>query len=222
MTDEDAIKYLILCLRSEDTRPFSNFGYEVYLPQVMRHYARSVEGLESHGLENRIRDLSPYFYTAAWELCRRGILRPGVRWLMAQATDNGSAGNGYCITPYGRAWLDEPERDDFVPTEPERFGALLEPFKERFGPGFHERAQQAVRCYGAHCYLACCAMCGAAAESILLAIAIKKETEEEVLKKYSSAGGRGRIEKLVLGQAREQARERLRTEFRGFLVLLKY
>ncbi|MHA1939165.1 MAG: hypothetical protein ACW97O_13220 [Candidatus Thorarchaeota archaeon] len=218
MTDEDAIKYLIFCLRSEDTSPFSHYGYDVYVPQVMRAYAQSEEGLQSHELENRIRELSPHFFTAAWELCRIGILRPGVRRLFEQATDTGSAGSGYCITSYGRTWLDEPEHDDFIPTEPGRFGELLEPFKKRLGPGFHERAQQAVRCYGAHAHLACCAMCGAAAESILLAIAIKKETEEEVLKKYSSAGGRGRIEKLVLGQARE----RLRTEFRGFLVLLKY
>jgi hypothetical protein len=42
-------------------------------------------------------------------------------------------------------------------------------------------------------------MAGAAAESILLAVAIAKTGDEtKVLKDYESAGGRGRVTKLVL------------------------
>ncbi len=133
-------------------------------------------------------------------------------------TPEGSAGMGYSITQFGRTWLSEADRDDFVPTEPERFGRLLEPFRAKFGPGFHQRAQEAIRCYGAHAYLACCAMCGAAAESILLKVAAQLKDEAEVLKDYRSSGGRGRIENLIVGRATQH----LRREFFGFTPLLNY
>ena len=96
---------------------------------------------------------------------------------------------------------------------------MLLPFKDRFGPGFYTRAQEAIRCYGAHAYLASCAMCGAAAESILLATAIEKEgAENRVLSTYRTANGRTRVENIVIGQAREQ----LKREFLGLTGLLKY
>jgi len=64
----------------------------------------------------------------------------------SQSAEPGSAGSGYSVTPFGTQWLSESNADLFVPTEPERFGGLLDPFKNRFGPAFHERAQEAIRC----------------------------------------------------------------------------
>jgi hypothetical protein len=61
-------------------------------------------------------------------------------------------------------------------------------------------------------------MCGAAAESILLAAAIAKLGEEKTLKMYATASGRGRIQKSLLGQASEH----LQREFNNLSVLLKY
>jgi len=115
-------------------------------------------------------------------------------------------------------WLAEADRDDFVPTEPERFAQMLAPYRERFGPSFQERAQEAIRCYGAHAYLACCTMCGAAAEAILLATAIAKADEVTVLTQYNASGGRRRVENVILGQARQE----LRDEYVGYMTLLKY
>jgi hypothetical protein len=169
-------------------------------------------------IEGQIREPSSSFYAAGWNLCRRGILRPGISTYGEQATADGSSGNGYSITPFGQKWLDEAEFDDYVPTEPDRFAQMLEPFREQFGPEFYERAQEAVRCYGAHAYLACCAMCGAAAESVLLATAIAKQDESSVLAMYNTAKGRSRVESLLVGQAREP----IQREFRIFLTLLKY
>lgn len=164
MHDGDALNYLITWLRNPPRSEYSSYGYEMYIPNVIRSYVQSHEGLNphfDHAAQNRVYDLSPHFYAAAWELCRRGIIRPGVRKMGEQDTQDGSAGNGYSITPFGRTWLTESDRDDFVPTEPGRFAAMLKPFQSRLGPGFSERAQEAVRCYGAHAYLACCAMgCG--------------------------------------------------------------
>ena len=108
--------------------------------------------------------------------------------------------NGYTITPAGKKWLMEAGQYDYVPIEAGRFSKLLDSFSPRFGAGFQERSQEAIRCYGTNAYLGCSAMCGAAAESILLAVAIAKDGDQEKIEKaYLASGGRGRIEKLILG-----------------------
>ena len=77
----------------------------------------------------------------------------------------------------------------------------------------------AIRCYGANVYLACCAMCGAAAESILLAIAVAKEGDaDKVERLYLASSGRKKVENLVLGQQVKPIQE----EFLGYMSLLKY
>src|SRR2546429_8102017 len=165
MRQEDALLVIVNWLRNK--RPnfgesLSHYGYDLYLPTLIRllwhinHSTRPSQMEEAHLVD----ELFPVFADAAWELCRRGILRPGVHAHQAQAVPEG----GFSVTKFGGTWLEENQEDTFVPTEPERFAELLTPYRDRFGAGFHERAQQVVRCYGAHAYLACCAMCGAAAE----------------------------------------------------------
>lgn len=214
---EDAVRYIVSSLRSG--RGFPAYGYDVYVREVVRSFLRRERGIDKREVDRLQAEQSPPFLAAAWELSRRGILRPGIRRLGDQATDRGSSGVGYSITPFGRKWLQEATKDDYVPTEPERFAEMIAPYNERYGSGFAERAQEAVRCYGAHAYVACCAMCGAAAESILLAAAIAKEGDEEaVLQDYMSSGGRGRVQKRLLGQAKGW----VRSEFEGLITLLKY
>ena len=224
MNQEDALKFLIKCLRERVRMEYPNYGYDIYIPNIIRAYL-SVTGSKAQGFAAQSesyttgKELSPHFYAAAWDLARRGIIRPGVRIIGAQSTGEGSAGNGFSVTPFGERWLSEDSQDDFIPTEPGRFAAMLGPYRLRFGPGFYERAQEAVRCYGAHAYLACCSMCGAAAESVLLAAAVAREgNEEDLLKVYASANGRSRVESTLLGRVRDQ----LRREFQGLTVLLKY
>lgn len=219
MNEEEAIHYIIHFLRNPIATKYNSYGYDFYLPGIIQLYAEKHEGIVNDpDLHRRKIELSPFFYAAAWDLCRRGIIRPGIRAMGLQSTPDGSAGNGYSITPFGKVWLTESDRDDYIPTEPGRFSEMLKPFQDDFGPGFYERAQQAVRCYGAHAYLACCAMCGAAAESIFLAIAIKKKDEDEILRIYRSSNGRSKIENIIVGKARSQ----IQNEFRGFTILLKY
>ena len=217
MKQEDATNLLIQWLRKPSHGGWASYGYDVYLPALIRTYLRS-RGVQHDEEERKLSEMIPSFYAAAWDLCRRGILRPGVHSYGAQATNDGNAGNGYSITPFGQKWLEEGEKDDYVPTEPGRFAEMLEAFRDRFGPGFYERAQEAVRCYGAHAYLACCAMCGAASESILLATAIAKHGEAEVLKIYVAANGRSKVENMIVGQAKDY----IKREYRGYTSLLKY
>lgn len=213
-TQADATTLLVRWLRQPDHGDYGSYGYGVYLPALVRtHLAKQVQ---HQNQEVRLREMMPMLYAAAWDLCRRGILRPGVRAFDAQATADGASGNGYSITPFGTQWLAEADHDDFVPTEPERFAQMFAPYRDRFGPSFQERAQEAIRCYGAHAYLACCTMCGAAAEAILLATAIAKADEATVLSQYNASGGRRRVENAILGKVRDD----LRNEYVGYMTLL--
>lgn len=163
--------------------------------------------------------MSRRFYSAAWEVCRKGILWPSVKQYGAQSTADGSGGNGYSVTSLGRQWLSEADRNIFVPPEPGRFSEVMDPFASIFGVDFHERANEAIRCYGAHAYLACSVMCGAAAESILLHLAITKEGDEQgVLAKYRAASGRRTLENLLI----RRQREAIRQDFEVCFTLLKY
>jgi len=100
-----------------------------------------------------------------------------------------------------------------------RFGRLIERHVQRYGPAYKQRAEEAARCKQAGVNLACCVMCGAAAEAVLLAAATAKTGDNErVVRDYRSASGRRRIENMLLGQQPQELRDR----FHNLLDLLKY
>ena len=113
MNQEDATNLLVQWMRSPNHGDWSSYSYEIYLPSMIRSHLQS-QGIQHHKQEQQLREMIPHFYASAWDLCRRGILRPGVHSYMAQATDDGNAGNGYSITPFGKKWLSESNRDDYV------------------------------------------------------------------------------------------------------------
>ena len=219
-TLDDAIRFFIDCLVNPRRPKFSTFGYGVYLPEVVRRYALEVENRPDSGeIERHLEELSPVFYDAAWELCRRGILRPGLIRSGAQATMDGGSGDGYTVTFAGREWLAAADELALAVMEPGNLSRLIARFQDRLGDGYFQRAQEAVRCYFAQAHLACCAMSGAAAESIMLHVAIAKSgNEEEVLRTYRSANGRSRVENQIVGQALAP----LANQFRNLMDLLKY
>jgi hypothetical protein len=219
MTDDDAMSYLIQWLRQGRRPESTQYGYDVYIPNVIRDFlverGRSADEISS---SSELSSLSPYFLAAAWEIARRGIIRPGVRSIGEQAPSDGAVGAGFSITPFGHTWLSESDGDGYVPTEPGRFSRMIQPYSSRFGAEFQQRAQEAARCYGAHAHVACCAMCSAASESILISTAIARHGEEAVLAVYRSGRGRARVENMVIRQAPDD----LAREFRGFRTLLKH
>src|SRR5262249_47936678 len=139
--------------------------------------------------------------------------------LNLQATGEGSGGAGFTVTPSGRTWFAAASQADYVPVEPGRFARMLAERGAVFGSAFIERSQEAVRAYDGNAYLACCAMCGAAAESLILRLAVDKARDAStVVKEYASSGGRGRIEReLLRGQPPP-----VEAEFRRYSDLLKY
>jgi hypothetical protein len=112
-------------------------------------------------------------------------------------------GDGFSLTEFGRGWVQTAA--EHPPSDPSRFSEVLQPFIGRFGEGFAQRATEASRCYRTTNYLACCVMAGAAAESILLAVAIAKMAGDEgnVLKEYRGAHGRQKITDRITGGLRQ-------------------
>ena len=146
------------------------------------------------------------------------VPRPGVRRLGEQATPDGASGNGFCLTTLGRRWIEQGAAA-FVVAEHGRLGELFERLSARLGPGFLQRANEAIVCHAFGAYLACCAMCGAAAESILLSVAIARSGDEgTTLKTYKAANGRRSVTETIIGQSPRGIAE----PFRSATGLLSY
>jgi hypothetical protein len=81
---DDATAFIIDYIQSPRSADgYPSYGYEVYLPNVIAAHLTEVEPSTTHHFQlrnsPRARELSPAFYEAAWDLCRRGVLRPGVK-----------------------------------------------------------------------------------------------------------------------------------------------
>jgi hypothetical protein len=208
---DEAIARRLDLLRNDRAR---NYGYDLYARNGAEFAARQRYPHE-HYLEGPLRELSPIFYEAAWELCRRGIVRPGVRRSGEQAVEEG----GYSLTVAGRAALANLDTATILIAQPGSLAATFNGYRPLFGDGFHQRAMEAIKCRNAEAWLACCAMVGAAAESVLLTIAITKEGDEErVLRTYRGNRGRQAVLNMIVGQADAQRRNTL-TTFAGIVSL---
>jgi hypothetical protein len=210
---DDAIEHLVGYLRDEITKPQprtpvtapeNKYGCDLWLPIVVRNFWHRRDPTFTPG--NRFHQEAYYrpFYDAAWELCRIGVLRPGVIAPMGENTVGwGFQGDGFSLTEFGRGWVRTAAQHP--PSDPSRFSEVLQPFIGRFGDGFAQRAAEASRCHRTTNYLACCVMAGAAAESILLAVAIAKMAghEGKVLAEYRGPRGRKKITDRITGGLRQ-------------------
>ena len=200
-----AIAILVELLRKGQA---GNYGYDLYARRGAEEAARSQNPRDPGGRERITIELTPVFFDAAWELCRRGFVRPGVRRTQDQAVGDG----GYSLTVAGRAALAAMNPADFVLTQPGSLAATFEQYRNRFGEGFLQRSLEAIKCRDAEAWLACCAMVGAAAESVLLALAIAKTGDEErVIAIYRQARGRQRVLDLIIAGATAQRRNTMAT-----------
>jgi hypothetical protein len=177
----------------------STHGCDLWIPQLASAYWQKRISNFSYGdLED---ERFQVFYDAAWELCRIGVLRPGQFAPRGQAIGGGLfSGDGFSLTAFGQRWLKEASQRPVA--DPSRLAEVLQTFTPRFGDGYAQRATEAVRTYHTANYLAACVMCGAAAESILLALAIAKSGDEaKILAEYQSSGGRRKVTQRITGVA---------------------
>jgi hypothetical protein len=193
------------------------FGCDVWIPDVAIGYWGRLDTTLG-GDPSRLREehCQP-FYDAAWELCRIGVLRPGEAAPIGNSMSRGFHGDGYSITAFGRQWIQDANRRSLV--DPSRLSGVLRTFEDKFGVGYSQRAQEAVSTYRTGNYLAACVMAGAAAESILLSVAIaRKGDEAKVLSLYRTSGGRSRVTKnLTAGLS-----SRVASHFETALQVLSY
>jgi hypothetical protein len=215
MHSEDAMTILIQSLRNDPFRDRGDRGCDIHLPKIIGRMLRK-QGVEPE--LPRVIKSSGAFMDAAWELCRQGILRPGAsqhsRWASADAV----FGTGFSLTAFGRKWLGDLDPNQ-LPASPSHSAELLARYDDRFGAGYRERSQDAVLCYQAQAHVACCSMTGAAAESIFLALATHVIGDSaDALKQYRARGGRGRVEKRIVGTLPAP----LQRQFPRYTDLLKY
>jgi hypothetical protein len=211
MTDslhaDDAFDFLIKRLAFVPQHPAINDrpgGCNIGIFEIAADYWWGRNGTQTRNMAAP--KIDPYhkpFCDAAWRLCLMGVLRPGI---VSRSTNVVGGqwfdGDGYSLTAFGYEWVKDAEKR---PTpDPSRFGALLRQFDGRLGAGYSDRAAEAVRCHQTGAYLACCVMSGAAAESILLRLAIEKlGDEEKVLSIYRKASGRKHVTDALVGRASE-------------------
>jgi hypothetical protein len=215
MHTEDAVAFIVdFAVKPRAAAAYSGHGYDLYLPNVVAAYLAEIEKIPQHLVRDhpRVRELTPSFFDATWELCRRGILRPGV-------PNSGNADNrGFSVTQHGRSWITSGALLPIV-FDITRLGELFASLSDHLSQGFLRRANEAARCHAFGANLAACAMCGAAAESIVLAVAIAKSKDEAlILKTYAAAHGRKRtIDTVVQG-----ARPAIAGPFKAATDLLSY
>jgi len=209
---EDALNFLIDKLaKVPDTGPGQArarqeraHGSDIWIDRVSMDYWRS-QGQALDGMSQDEKE--PYsgpFYDAAWELSRRGVLRPAAAVPDGQESAHHIGqrvkaapffGDGYSLTAWGRGWVKSAAAERAImPSSPGRIIEVLHQFTPLFGQGYAQRAAEAVTDWQTGNYLSACVMAGAAAESILLAAAINKTRDEaSTLSEYLSSGGRRRI-----------------------------
>jgi hypothetical protein len=221
----EALAYLIPWLRKRvraypdgDWTSIEPYGFDLYYDLIKdKIFTSPVDPASQQVVKEKL-----FFMDAIWDLCTRGILRPGSSTyplrLGALNQAQYTSSREFVLTTYGLQWLEDTSTNDAMPMEYGRFSELLGKHDSRFGEAYRLRSQEAVRCYQAHTFFACCAMCGAAAESILLALAIAKLGEKNTLSEYQRSGGRGRIRNALVGAARGDFQKR----FDNFLELLNY
>jgi len=148
---DDAMNFILRFLKDPAVRrhaaTYGDPGYDVWVNVVARtylvHTVPDVQLEQEYGRRNA--EVS-VFLEAGWQLCRRGILRPGVRDLHQPGNAQGHAGQGFSLTEYGRAWI-ASANPELIPTQPGRFTQLLAKASRRFGSGFSERSQEAAAAY---------------------------------------------------------------------------
>lgn len=223
---EDALSHFRRWLRRQlerrRSRSAGRLQFSLYsvIDEVLEQEQRRHRGENPNGMIMYVRDPLPNsdsFQDAAWELVARGVIRPALTRPDGHQTV--FTGTEFVVTEYGERWVAEASPVDVIPSESGRFGSILASYRELFGEAYHARAQEAMQCYQAHAYLACCTMCGAAAEAILLSLAIERTQDQRaVLNAYRGGAGRSRVERILSNQQNNVVRDQLEE----FGALIKY
>jgi hypothetical protein len=124
---DEALAYLVRHLRERGPASHGVHGYHFTVVDMARRFVQDELG-ERHPdpIENESTyAVSTAFYDAAWELARRGIVRPSVHTSFMQFDAFQAAGGGYSLTAIGSEWL--AAQGDGKLSIRERWGPFIEP-----------------------------------------------------------------------------------------------
>lgn len=214
---DDFVAFALDFLRSPSKGHYGDRGCDFYAQSVAHAWCRQHEGARpGEPTGERENQIVAVAMETAWELVRRGFLRPGGR---SYPDGNAADPARFCLTERGRDWLARADESHFIVMQPGALSQALASFQKLFGNGFEQRSQEALRCREADAWLATCAMCGAAAESVLLALAVAKTGDEEaVFKEYRTATGRKKTIDALVGKQPDN----LQRPFRSLMGILSY
>jgi hypothetical protein len=104
---DDALNYILQQLRTKGPASYGQDGYDFTVRDMTVRYLKEVLRLSPapEVEDERTYAASPAFFDAAWELARRGVLRPSVRSSFMQWAARASSGGGYTLTRVGAEWL---------------------------------------------------------------------------------------------------------------------
>ena len=104
---DDALNFILKKLRTEGPAKFDRDGFDFWVSDYTTRYLDEIQGVRPRPPieDQRTYDASPPFFDAAWELCRRGVLRPSVRNSFMQWAARYSTGGGNTLTQSGAEWL---------------------------------------------------------------------------------------------------------------------
>jgi hypothetical protein len=202
---DDAFNYLVDFLRKNSPNSYGPY-WDVEISVIANHFFVISGGKAGTDTPSNV---GRPFYDAGWRLCRMGVLRPTITF--PQGTSSAPPpypGSHYSLTLAGKEWLQNSDLI-YVPSDPGRYVSLLSKEIDKLGEGFAQRAREAASRHQSGNHLACCAMCGAAAESAILRVAIAKVGKEgAVLEEYVKPTGRRRVMETIFGTAPSKLQER--------------
>lgn len=233
LTFDEAQHYIISGLKVAEqnsklhTSQFSSNVYDLHHETVVNLYINkgrspSINPFQSHQERNaeaiRRKHIQRMFADVLFDFCNKGILRPGPTFIGDFSTLGVNTLNeGFSLTEFGIAWLSRIDEHDLIPSSTDKLSQLFDSFQPLFGKNYFKRIKEAVNCYQTGNYLACCVMCGAATESILLSVAFKMNDETVVLKEYFSSRGRSKIENMLFNKAPDHIRK-IYPQFTGLIA----
>jgi hypothetical protein len=125
---DEAIAILVDLLQRDQAKAY---GYDLYPPKGAEAASGQLPQQDHQQREAKTRELAPIFFDAAWELCRRGLVRPGVRGIHDQAVPE----QGYSLTQAGRAMLVDIDPATIMVMQPGSLARTFAGYKDLFGGG---------------------------------------------------------------------------------------
>ena len=149
ITIEIAQEFIVLILIDANRKgnlhssAIANFDYDVHLDTAMAAYKQyhqintdlrfEHDNLKRDKIQKLDKKCKQLFSDAIWDLCRKGILRPGPSFVSDTYKQPQLVNEGFAVTKYGQDWIMKFTIDDLLPADPNRLSQVFEKYQKLFG-----------------------------------------------------------------------------------------